>query len=248
MLLGRTKPRIIPVLDVMNGQVVRAIGGRRDEYRPIVSKLTTSTDPVEVAKALLAASGVGELYVADLDAITGGAVSQAVLRLCQELAVPVWLDVGVNEQRPATRLPDSPHVWPVVGTETATPVQLAEVMRVAGSRPVAVSLDLKAERLLGQWELWGAEHERGVGSVARTAIKAGAKALIVLDLARVGTGTGTGTEALLRVFREVFPGVDLIAGGGVRNGDDVKRLVEAGADAVLVASALHDGMLTFPRG
>ena len=62
-----TVARIIPVIDVMGGQVVRAVGGRRSEYRPIVSKLTDSTEPVEVAKALLGATGVGEIYLADLD-------------------------------------------------------------------------------------------------------------------------------------------------------------------------------------
>src|SRR5262249_31919082 len=158
-----------------------AVGGRRDEYRPIVSKLTTSTDPVEVAKALLETTGAGELYVADLDAITGGlAVSPAVLRLLEELDGAIWLDVGISESQPASVLPDSPQAWPVVGTETATPADLTEVIRAVGSRPVAVSLDLKGERLLGKWEAWGAEHERGVSSVARTAIKAGAKTLIVL--------------------------------------------------------------------
>ncbi len=53
--------RIIPVIDVMDGVVVRAIGGRRDEYRPLVSQLTVSTDPIAVAKALLEATGAKAL-------------------------------------------------------------------------------------------------------------------------------------------------------------------------------------------
>src|SRR5262245_8374983 len=95
MLPGRTKPRIIPVLDVMKGQVVRAVGGRRDEYRPIVSKLTASTEPLEVAKALLDATGANELYVADLDAIRNrkGATPE-VRELLHSVSVPVWLDCG----------------------------------------------------------------------------------------------------------------------------------------------------------
>ena len=64
--------RIIPVLDVMGGIVVRAVAGRRSEYRPLVSKLTTSVEPAEVARTLLAKSGADELYVADLDAISEG--------------------------------------------------------------------------------------------------------------------------------------------------------------------------------
>ncbi|HEV3440051.1 MAG TPA: HisA/HisF-related TIM barrel protein [Gemmata sp.] len=63
------KPRLIPVLDVMNGQVVRAVGGRRHGYRPLTSKLVQSTDPETVAMSLLDATGARELYVADLDAL-----------------------------------------------------------------------------------------------------------------------------------------------------------------------------------
>src|SRR5437899_12727316 len=63
--------RVIPVLDVMNGQVVRAVGGRRELYEPIRSRLTQSTDPGAVAAALLLAADVRELYVDDLDALHG---------------------------------------------------------------------------------------------------------------------------------------------------------------------------------
>lgn len=240
----RKPPRIIPVLDVMNGQVVRAVGGERDDYQPILSKLTVSTHPLAVALALLERTGATELYVADLDAIRGGqSISPQVARLLHELHCPIWIDIGLNSIRPPSLLPDTPGLRPVVGTETATPETLAKSLAVAGARRVAVSLDMKNGQLLGKWSEWGAEHARGAFSVASTAIRGGATSLIVLDLARVGTGTGTGTEALLRVLRDVFPEVDLIAGGGVRTWADVERLGEAGANGVLVASAVHEGML-----
>ena len=63
--------QIVPVLDILGGEVVRAIGGRRSEYRPLVSKQTNSTDPVEVASAFRTRYGFSEIYVADLDAIAG---------------------------------------------------------------------------------------------------------------------------------------------------------------------------------
>ena len=66
-------------------------------------------------------------------------------------------------------------------------------------------------------------------------------------LARVGTGIGPGTVGLCRELRAAYPDIELIAGGGVRNWDDVDRLGEAGADGVLVASALHEGTITRSR-
>jgi hypothetical protein len=62
--------RIIPVMDLMAGQVVRGIAGRRAEYRPLVSPLCGSSAPLEVARAFRGL-GFSEMYLADLDAIAG---------------------------------------------------------------------------------------------------------------------------------------------------------------------------------
>jgi phosphoribosylformimino-5-aminoimidazole carboxamide ribotide isomerase len=242
------RPRLIPVIDVMAGQVVRAIGGRREEYRPIASRLTSSANPVAVAKRLFDLTGGSEFYLADLDAIRGGyEISSEVMRLLGEIAQPCWLDVGISAVRPPAILAATPACWPVVATETcAEPDLLKEVVASSASRPVAISLDLNSGSLLGNWRAWGATDDRDAAAVVRTAIRHGANTVIVLDLSRVGTGTGSGTEDLLRSLRSEFGGIDLIAGGGVRTWDDLESLGEAGATGVLVASALHDGILTFP--
>jgi phosphoribosylformimino-5-aminoimidazole carboxamide ribotide isomerase len=233
------------VLDVMGGHVVRAVGGRRENYQPIVCPFTGSRQPFDVADALLQQASAGELYVADLDAILGrAAVSRAVRTLVEMRPVPTWLDAGVGRTLTVADLPALPHVNPVVGSETCgTPDVLAEALRQAGERRVAFSIDLKHGRLLGNWRGWGLDGERDVLALARRVVEAGVRALIVLDLAHVGMGRGAGTEHLLRVIRTEFPDVELSAGGGVKSRADVDRLGEAGADAVLVASALHDGTL-----
>lgn len=236
-------PRLIPVLDVMNGQVVRAVGGRRDEYKPVESKLTTSTDPVEVASVLLEATGTSELYVADLDAIRGGhRRTPSVFEATNRFTCVSWVDVGANDQESVAYLAATWFTHPVLALESVLNPALL-TWAAANQLPFAFSLDLKAGRLLGRWADWGAAHDRDALAVARTATRAGAKTLIVLDLARVGTGTGSGTEDLLRQVRDEFPDLDLIAGGGVRTWADIERLGEAGATGVLVASALHDGTL-----
>ena len=237
MSAERTPPRLIPVLDVMNGVVVHAVGGRREEYRPLVSTLTASTDPLEVAVALLAATGSGSLYVADLDAITGADRSGRLAARLAGLRCRLYLDAGI---RTAADCRAVPHVLPVFGLETFTESDVPITM----TRDKVFSLDLRDGELMGDWARWGAQHSRDALGVARSAVARGFAELIVLDVARVGTGTGTGTESLLRAIRAAFPSLPLIAGGGVRTWADVERLGEAGATGVLVASALHDGTLT----
>jgi phosphoribosylformimino-5-aminoimidazole carboxamide ribotide isomerase len=57
-------------------------------------------------------------------------------------------------------------------------------------------------------------------------------------------GRGTGTLELVRRLRLSHPRLEITAGGGVRGVDDLRQLAEAGCDAALVASALHDGRIT----
>ncbi len=219
--------RIIPVLDVMGAIVVRAVAGRRSEYRPLVSRLTASTEPFAVARALVEATGAKELYLADLDAIGGEGISTVDPR---DFPVPVLLDAGLRNLDDLAAANRRANVRPVVGTETwevppeAWPVPF----------PAILSLDLFRGVMRCGWaevaEL-DALPLHGVSSV------------IVLDIARVGLGQGSGTEELIRAIRRRFPNVELIAGGGMRTRDDLSRLEDTGADAALVASALHDGLL-----
>ena len=80
--------------------------------------------------------------------------------------------------------------------------------------------------------------------VANTAVDIGVRSLIVLDLARVGTGQGTGTESLCCQLRDMWPHLYLTAGGGIHSLHELQTLANAGCNAALVASALHDGRFT----
>lgn len=237
---------IIPVLDVMGGQVVRGVAGRRSEYRPIVSQLTRSTQPLAVAQAFRRHFGLTTLYLADLDAIQGGAPSVALYHELVAQGFSLWIDAGVTDLDRARTVAAVERVDVVLGLETiAGPEVLQAACQELGAQRVPFSLDLKAGRCLGDLTRWPAAEP---GAVAAHAVAQGVQRLIVLDLAQVGVGQGSGTEPLCEQLRTQHPAIQLIAGGGVRNWTDVARLKTAGAQAVLVASALHDGRLTIHGG
>ena len=68
--------------------------------------------------------------------------------------------------------------------------------------------------------------------------------LIVMTLDRVGADLGPDLQTFAEV-RQRAPGARLVGAGGVRNAADLDAAGKAGADAWLVASALHD--LRLPR-
>jgi phosphoribosylformimino-5-aminoimidazole carboxamide ribotide isomerase len=234
--------RVIPVLDIMNGVVVRAVGGRREGYRPVVSKLTASTDPVEVAKALLEVTGASELYVADLDAIQHRNPQLRTLLPLHEAVPGMMVDAGVHFSEDVRLLSEVGLRNLVLGTETlAGPKELWEILSLHREVRVMVSIDLRHGELLDPAD-WGINTTDPRHAVDQ-AVQAGVRRFLLLDLARVGMNAGPGTEELCGELRRRYPDIELLVGGGVRNRDDVKRLEDAGADGVLVASALHDGTL-----
>jgi phosphoribosylformimino-5-aminoimidazole carboxamide ribotide isomerase len=242
---------IIPAIDLLGGLVVRGIAGRRHEYQPIESSLCTDARPATVARALVNSFGFESAYVADLDAIEYppeqrefyvscyGAIAQAGL-------LP-WIDAGLGDVKTAIHLRDTLHRlaiparW-IVGLESLSePAAVAEILQVLGPENTALSLDMKAGQPLTTIDAWGGLPPL---AIAEKLVSAGARRLIVLDLADVGTGGGTRTLDLCRQIREGHPTVELVAGGGVRGFSDLKALAAAGCNFALVASALHDGRLS----
>jgi phosphoribosylformimino-5-aminoimidazole carboxamide ribotide isomerase len=232
--------RILPVLDVMNGEVVRGVGGRRLEYRPIVSRLTPSSRPLDVVRAIRSHFGWDEFYLADLDAILGDEPSWTIYTALRAESFRLWVDSGVRGMRQACQLAEAGIESIVVGLETVTgPAELAAMAQAFGERLV-FSLDLRHGEPLGERDAWEGEDAR---SIATQAVRLGVRRLLVLDLARVGLGGGTGTRELCARLCADFPHVEVSTGGGVRNRGDLEELRDGGVRVALVASALHDGRL-----
>ena len=59
--------RVIPVLDLKDGQAVHAVAGQRSHYQPVRSILHPSADPMDLARAFRDMLGLHKLYLADLE-------------------------------------------------------------------------------------------------------------------------------------------------------------------------------------
>jgi len=231
--------RVIPVLDLSAGRAVLARGGVRDAYQPVESVLASATpagDAVALARAFRERLGCDECYVADLDAITGGGRQRALVRALAGVGARLLVDAGVTGPASAAALLAEGVARVVVGLETLPDFGALEAIAGAiGRERVVFSLDLRE----GQPVLApGAPHQGSRLELARAAVTAGAAALLVLDLARVGARRGPDL-ALVDAVRGACPDVELLVGGGVRTREDLERLAHAGCDAALLATALH---------
>lgn len=222
-------PEIIPVIDLMLGQVAHARRGERQAYQPLQSSLVDGCDPHDVARALIAATGARHVYIADIDAIRGQGDHRTLIA---ELAaghpdVEWWVDGGYADAAPALALHRAAGVTPVFGTESLCSYGALRKCRNARIEAV-LSLDYRRGIPLGQ--AWAFDHSEWPARV------------IAMELARVGAEEGPALQ-LIRTLQSMRQDVEVIAAGGVRNRDDLAALDAIGVKAVLVASALHDGRL-----
>jgi phosphoribosylformimino-5-aminoimidazole carboxamide ribotide isomerase len=224
--------RIVPVLDLKGGVVVHARRGQRSEYAPLQSPLVDGCEPVAVARALCAVCRTKALYVADLDALAGAAVNEAVLTALASVTEP-WVDAGAITPERAAALCRAGVARNVVGTESLGPG--ADI-----TPPVVLSVDLREGRLISpDRELAG----HAPAAAAHLARALNVREVLVIDLARVGSGAGPPLDAVAELAA-ALPGVAIYAGGGVRDDADLRALEAAGAAGALVATALHDGRIT----
>ena len=153
----------------------------------------------------------------------------AVALLARELpGVELWLDAGFTDPASAlaliTQLPDN--VTPVFGSETLRADTASDLPHDA-----VLSLDQRHAMPLGDATLWhDATHWPS--------------RVIVMSLDRVGSFGGPDLATVADIRRRAGNDRTIVGAGGVRNVADLSAAAEAGADAWLIASALHDGSIS----
>jgi phosphoribosylformimino-5-aminoimidazole carboxamide ribotide isomerase len=235
-------PRVIPVIDVLGQRAVHAKGGYRDEYCSVRSILRCDSEPIALATAIRDTFGLHELYLADLDAISGATPATKLYADLAELGLSTWVDAGLRDGENVSVLLEAQVSRIVVGLETVRgPDGLHEILEGCGPERVAFSLDLREGRpIIPQGVDWGTVDPCTIVGIA---VESGVRSVILLDVARVGTRQGSGTLDLLESLACIYPCIQWITGGGVRDRRDLDLLGDAGATAVLVASAIHDGSI-----
>jgi phosphoribosylformimino-5-aminoimidazole carboxamide ribotide isomerase len=184
------------------------------------------------------------VYIADLDAIEGRAPQAALVRSLMSATESVWLDAGVASVAEADRALEGGVERVIVGLETLPSFDVLEsICKHVGSCRVVFSLDLRDGVAISSVEQL---RSYTADDLAARAADAGVSAVIVLDLARVGADCGVDTNLLARI-RSSARGVDVYAGGGVRDAVDLEHVRRIGCRGALVASALLDGQLAPPQ-
>lgn len=231
---------LIPVIDLMRGQVIRGHAGQREHYRPNVSHLVASADPLQTCQALVRHFRPHIIYIADLDGIQHQQPQLDVLETLARCDVDLAVDAGTASLEQALALIRIGVRKVIVALETLPEMdRLHEFVAVLGAEHVLFSLDLLNGDPMGP---------QGAGrspiEVVSDAIGCGVRQMITLELSHVGTNRGVTTGGLCHTIKNRWPDLVIWTGGGVRSLADLHKLSLSRVDGAMVASALHDGQIT----
>ena len=222
--------KIIPVIDIYQGQVVHAVRGQRDHYQPIQSGLCKNSEPSTIVQAILNVYPFSTFYIADLDSIRGNPANSHVIdQLQQQFSqLHFWVDAGKFKKEDFPNVENN-SITQVIGSETGISPDMFRDLTGVSPKPV-LSLDFKEgvfsgdKKLLQQPDVWP-------------------KNIIIMNLSRVGSSEGPDIELLSRI-NAFSAGKNIYMAGGVRNIIDLQILEDAGVAGALIATALHNGALT----
>ena len=229
--------RLVPCLDVENGRVVKGVRftGLRDVG-----------DPAALAAAY-EAQGADEIVMLDIAATPSGrrANLDAVRQVRRALAIPLTVGGGVNRVADATQLLQAGADKVAVNSGAVRrPALLTELAVAFGRQCVVLAVDARCDGTRWEVVVSGGRERTGRDAVEwmQAGERLGAGEILLTSWDRDGTGTGPDLPLLEAVRAAV--GVPVIASGGIGSMADAACAVRAGADAVLTASLLHDGVST----
>ena len=227
---------VIPAIDLRGGRCVRLHQG--DFERETVF----SDDPLSMALHWQAEGGL-RLHLVDLDGAATGepAHLEVISAIVNALDIPVQVGGGIRSAETARAWLGTGVDRVVIGTAAVrNPDMVSEVCRDQGTERVVVSVDARDGMVALQG--WTEASEISVLELANRMSTLGVVRLLYTDIARDGMLTGPDLETNARLVSET--GMAILASGGVSSVDDVRQLIPAGVEGVIVGRALYTGAVS----
>jgi imidazole glycerol-phosphate synthase subunit HisF len=223
------KRRVIPCLDVAAGRVVK---GTRFEG------LRDQGDPVELATRY-SELGADELVLLDITASLEdrGPLLELVERAAEELEIPFTVGGGVSSRADARALLRAGADKVSLNRAAVDdPTLLTELADEFGAQAVVCAIDARD----GEVVTHAGRRPRGRDAVAwaREATERGAGEILLTSIGADGTRAGYDLPLTRAVATAVT--VPVIASGGAGEARHLAAAFEAGAEAALVASIVHE--------
>ena len=230
--------RIIPCLDVMNGQTVKGTN---------FINLRLAGDPVELGKRY-SEENADELVFLDITASHEGrkTFTNMVQRVAAEISIPFTVGGGINELADVERMLNAgADKVSINSAAIRNPELIDQIASHFGSQVCVVAIDAHLEH--NEWICYlnggRLKTEFRLFQWAKEASERGAGEILFTSMNHDGVKKGFANDALA-ILSETLP-IPVIASGGAGRKEDFRDTFKQGkSDAALAASVFHYGEIS----
>ena len=228
---------VIPAIDLRGGKCVRLIQGQYDR------QITYNDDPVDQARQFHA-QGARWLHIVDLDGAKAGRPmnTTSITAIVGLGLLQIEVGGGIRDEASIRELLDMGVTRVIIGTKAVSDFEwFCEMARQFKGRLV---LGLDARDSMVATHGWLEDSTLPVLEFAIQADKLPLAAIIYTDIAKDGMLTGPNIERTAALVEAVKTPV--IASGGVKEAEDIRKLKPIGVAGVIVGRSLYEGTLNLP--
>jgi len=226
--------KVIPAIDLMNGQVVRLYKGNPNQ------KTVYSDDPIDIAKKW-EASGADMIHLVDLDATLGlGSNFELIKKIVSSVSIPVEIAGGLRSESlilEALKIVDRV----VVGTLAfKEPELLQKLLTKLGSDKLVISVDHKDGIIVTHG--WQSNTDISLIDSMNEFLGVGFTEFLLTNVNRDGTLEGPDLEFLEEACS--LGKANVIASGGISEINDIPKVKEKNAWGVILGKALYENKIS----
>jgi len=224
---------IIPAIDIYNNKVVRLSKGDFKE----VSFYNES--PVKQAK-IFEDAGFDLIHIVDLEAAKTRKFTaiNIIKEIKSQMDIKIQFGGGIKDSKTAIQIFQAGIDYAVIGSLA---VKNREEFKMIAEKhspdKIVTAVDVLDEKI--QISGWTEEANLSPYDLIDFCMKIGIEKFICTDISKDGTMKGLNVELYKKIMNR-YPGIKLIASGGVKDIDEVKKLKELNPYAVVVGKAIYE--------
>jgi phosphoribosylformimino-5-aminoimidazole carboxamide ribotide isomerase len=223
---------ILPAIDLKDGKAVRLSKGLMETAK------IYSDEPWQVAKRF-EKLGSEWVHLVDLNGAFAGEPKnlEQIKKIRENCNLKLELGGGIRDEQTIKMYLKLGINRVILGSIAVKNPQFVKDM--AKKYPIVVGID--AINGIVAVEGWGRVSNIKATTLAKEFADAGVEAIISTDVGRDGMLSGVNIDFTLDIAKA--SGVETIASGGLKDIEDIKRLIDAGVDGTIVGKAFYEGTL-----
>jgi len=228
--------RIIPAIDIIDGQCVRLSKGDYDTKKVYYNK------PVEVAKQF-EDKGIKFLHLVDLDGAKLGRVKnlKVLEQICNQTKLQVDFGGGLKNKEDLQSIFDAGATQATLGSiANKKPEVFLECLSEFSSEKVILGADCRNRKISSDG--WLNDSSVDVLDFIKKYESNKVSYVVCTDIAKDGMLQGPSTELYQEIIAQTS--VKLIASGGVSTMEDLIELKQIGCEGVILGKAIYEGKIS----